>query len=104
MDTVLAANSESFRTQLVHHVCAQLMLTDDSLRLDFTKVDSLPSPPSHEDLTLKVRSPYRLRFSSDSIKVVSDASADEEKRYQYTINLRRIPGRKESDLKFSPQS
>jgi len=104
IDTVLAVNSEFFRTQLVHHVCTQLMLTDDSLQLDFTKVDSLPSPPSHEDLTLKVRSPYRLHFSPDSIKVVSDVSAEEEKRYQYTLGLRRIPGRKESELKFSLQA
>ena len=71
---------------------------------DFSKLESLPRLPGQEELTLKVRSPYRLRFESDSIKVVSHELAGHEGYYLYTLRLRRIPGMKEAQLNFSPQT
>jgi len=104
MGTLLAANSESFRTQLVYHVCTQLTVTDDSIQFDFAKVDSLPRPPSQPELALKVRSAQMLSFKSDSIKLVSEPLVDVEGSYQYTLRLDRIPGRKEAQLHFAPRS
>jgi hypothetical protein len=104
IDTLLAANSESFRTQLVHRVCTQLTLTDSDIRLDFTKVDSLPRPPKQKDLILKVKSSYLLRFGSDSIKVASESFVKRDGSYLYTLGLKRIPGRTEAALEVAAQS
>jgi hypothetical protein len=104
MGTLLAANSESFQAQLVHHVCAQLTMTDDSIRIDFAEVDSLPRPPSQQELTVKVRSPRMLSFASDTIKVVSEPPVEVESSYQYTLTLNRIPGRTAAQLSFAPRS
>ena len=104
MDTVLAANSESFRTQLVYHVCARLTMTDDSIRLDFAGVDSLPRLANQQELTLKVRSHHTLSFKSDSIKLVSEDPVETEGSYQYTLRLERLPGRKDAQLSFAPRS
>ncbi len=104
MGTLLAANSESFRTQLVHHVCTQLMVRDDSIQIDFSGVDSLPRPPSQQELTLKVRSPRILSFRSDTVRIVSDSPAEMEGSHQYTLRLSRIPGKKDAQLNFAPRS
>jgi hypothetical protein len=104
MATLLAADSESFRTQLVHHVCTQLTTTDDGIRLDFAKVDSLPRPPSQPALFLKVRSSRLLSFMSDTIKTVSEPPVEVEGSYQYALKLNRTPGRAEAQLSFAPRS
>ncbi len=104
MGTLLAANSESFRTQLVHHVCTQLAMTDDSIRLDFSKVDSLPRPLSQQEVIVKVRSPHVLKFKSDTIKLVSDSAVQVEGSNQHTLKLSRTRGRKEAQLNFAPRS
>jgi hypothetical protein len=104
MGTLLAANSESFRTQLVHHVCTRLTLMDDGIRLDFAKVDSLPRPPVQHELILKLRSPRALNFTSDTINVTPDPPTETEGSHQYTLRLSRIPGRKEAQLNFAALS
>ena len=104
MGTLLAANSESFRTQLVHHVCTRLTLMDDGIRLDFAKVDSLPRPPVQHELILKLRSPRALNFTSDTINVTPDPPTETEGSHQYTLKLSRIPGRKEAQLSFAARS
>ena len=100
MKTLLAADSESFRTQLVYHVCSQLTMTDDSIRLDFTNVDNLPRPLSRQEFTLKVRSPRLLNFESDSIHVRSEPPVESEGLCQYTLRLNRIPGYTEARLNY----
>jgi hypothetical protein len=104
METLLAADSESFRTQLVYHVCSQLTMTDDSIRLDFTNVDNLPRPPSRQEFTLKVRSPRLLNFESDSIHVRSEPPVESEGLCQYTLRLNRIPGYTEARLNYVSRS
>jgi hypothetical protein len=103
MGTLLAANSESFRTQLVHHACTQLTVRDDRIQIDFSKVDSLPRPPSRQEFTLKVRSPRMLNFKSDTIKVASEPPAETGGSYQYTLTFSRIPGKKDALLNFAPR-
>jgi hypothetical protein len=104
METLLAADSESFRNQLVHHVCTQLTITDDDIRMDFAKVDSLPRLPSRQELALKVRSPQMLSFESDSIRVGSEPPVESEGLYQYTLRLNRIPGYTEARLNYVSRS
>jgi hypothetical protein len=80
------------------------MLTDRGIQLDFIKVDSLPRPPKQDELTLKVKSPYLLRFGSDSIKVASEAFAKRDGFYLFTLRLKRIPGIREARLDVAAQS
>jgi hypothetical protein len=81
-----------------------LTLTDESIQLDFSKVDSLPPPPARQELTLKVRSPRILTFNSDTIKVASEAPAEMEGTYQYILRLSRMPGKKDAQLNYAPRS
>ncbi len=104
MGTMLASNSESFRTQLVNHICTQLTVTDDGIQFDFTKVEGLSRPPSQQELFLKVRSPRMMSFQSDTIKVAAESAAEMEGSYQYTLTLGRYPGRKTAQLTFTPRS
>jgi hypothetical protein len=99
METLLAPNSESFRTQLIHHICTQLSVSEQGIQLDFTRIDTLPTPGKQMELILKIRSPYRLRLESDSIKIASETSEIRGGCCLYTLSLERIPGRKEAQLK-----
>ncbi len=104
MGTLLATNSEHFRTQLVYRVCTQLTPTERGIQLDFTKVDGLPRPPKQDELTLKVRCPYTVRLGSDSIQVTSESFVKRDGSYLYTLKLKRIPGRKQAQVIVTPQS
>jgi hypothetical protein len=78
-------------------------MTDDSIRLDFARVDSLPRPPRQQELIVKVKSPRVVKFKSGSIKLLSESLAEVEGSYQYTLRLSRTVGRKEAQLDFEPR-
>jgi hypothetical protein len=102
METLLAADSKSFRTQLIYRTCTQLVVSQQGIQLDFTKIDTLPDLPLEKELILKIRSPYRLRLESDSIKRASETIEGGSDSFLYTLNLERIRGTKEMQLKVLP--
>jgi hypothetical protein len=98
-ETLLAANSESFRAQLGYHICTQLSISDRGIQLDFGKVDDLPGPYKRKGLTLKIMAPHRLRLESDNIGIESITAIQRDGSHLHTISLQRMPGRREVQLK-----
>jgi hypothetical protein len=102
-DRWLAANSESFRSQLIHHTWAKLYPTERGFRLDFTKVDALSSQTRREELVIKLKSPYPLRLSSESIGLASRTVVKRENFLLYSFRLTRLPDLKVVELKVCPE-
>jgi hypothetical protein len=99
--TCLPANSESFRAQLVYHVCTRLAVTGQDLQLDFSQADVLPGASKRQGLKLKIQDPRPLRFKSDSIEIASAASIGKNGSFLYTLELKRVPGRTQAQINVS---
>ncbi len=99
----LAADSEVFRAQLIHHVCTELTPTEKGFRLNFTKVDALPGQIKREEFVLKLKSPSPLRLSSESVDLASETVVKKENALLYSFKLKRLSGRKEVELKVLPE-
>jgi hypothetical protein len=102
-DMWLASNSESFRTQLIHHTCAKLAPSGEGFRLDFTKVDALPDRTRRQELILKLKSPFPLRLSSESVELASEITIRTGDSLLYSFRLKRLSGQKEVELKVLPK-
>ncbi len=103
-DTMLAPNSLSFRHQLVQHVCVKVNVTGKAVKLDFKMVDTLPGILGRGALTLKIKSPVQVSFKSDSIKILKKSKMQRESDYEYTIQLERMPAKKEVQIDISTEA
>lgn len=87
--TILAKNSISFQKQLVHYAYTNVEVKGSVIEIDFSNTDQLDSLFKGDELILKVSSPVRLSFSSETIKIVKDASLKQNNTILYTMNLKR---------------
>ncbi len=101
VDTMLAPDSLFFRNQLVHNVCTPLTVAERTVRLDFTKVDGMLGTLGRKELTLRFKSPAPLQLQSATIKVASQNAERKDGFVLSTVQLERIPGRAQAELKFT---
>jgi hypothetical protein len=104
METLLAPDSESFRTQLIHHYCTQLQLADEGFQIDFTKVDVLSHPLKRQELTVKMKSPWPVSIKSDDINISLLSSIKKDGTFLSSVNFKRTSGEKVAIIKVLPQS
>ncbi len=91
-DTMLAENSFFFQKQLLHHQVTKINTEDRAIKLDFSETDKTPKLLNPDELVIKVDSPAKLDFHSDTAKIVSTSSVKTDNGLLYTLNLKR--GRK----------
>lgn len=103
-DTMLAPDSVAFERQLVHHVCTRIALSGDTIDLDFRETDDLPTPMGRDSLTLKVRSPVPLDFTSDTLAIPSSSSRRAGDESIHMLQLDRRRGHETARLRFAPVS
>ena len=84
-ETLLAKNSASFRTQLIHHVCTKIQVVDDKIELDFLETNKLNDQLEDNELTVKIESKRRLNFSSDDVEVTESKMNQRKDNYSYTL-------------------
>ncbi len=99
-NTILAPDSLWFRHQLVQHVCSDADIAGKSIRLNFKQVDTLPGNLGCCQVTLKIKSPVKLVFNSNSIRIIK-LSKQKHDVYYYTLELERMGDRKEALIKMS---
>ena len=88
-DTMLAENSVFFQKQLLHHQVTKINTEDRAIKIDFSETDKTPKLLNPDELVIKVDSPAKLDFHSDSVKIVSTSSVKTDNGLLYTLNLKR---------------
>ena len=88
-DTMLAENSFFFQKQLLHHQVTKINTEDRAIKLDFSETDKTPKLLNPDELVIKVDSPAKLDFHSDTAKIVSTSSVKTDNGLLYTLNLKR---------------
>jgi hypothetical protein len=103
-ETLLARNSEDFCHQLVHHRCTILDQAADHIGINFSNVDKFQSPFGQKDLILKIESPTELLFEAEDITIDSETVKRKPNNFMYSLNLTRLPDRKEARLSYEYKS
>ncbi len=88
-DTMLAENSFFFQKQLLHHQVTKINTEDRAIKIDFSETDKTPKLLNPDELVIKVDSPAKLDFHSDTVKIVSTSSVKTDNGLLYTLNLKR---------------
>lgn len=84
-ETLLSKNSASFRTQLIHHVCTEMQVVEDTIELDFLETNKLKDQLADNEVTVKIESERKLIFSSDDVKVIESKMNQRKDNYSYTL-------------------
>ncbi len=90
-ETLLAADSSSFRNQLIHHTCTKLQIRESDIKIDFMESDTLKDHLSNNQLTIKIASAEKLKFNSKTINIASSKVSRENDTWLHTIALNRLP-------------
>ena len=99
-DTMLAKDSLEFRHQLLHHTCTKAKLAGNTVELDFSEGDALPGEKGYGNLTLKIATPGRMTFKSNTIRIIDTSAKKYENSCLYKLQLERIPGRKKARIEM----
>lgn len=99
-ETLLAANSSSFRNQLIHHTCTKLQVRESDIKIDFMETDKLKDQLSNHQLTLKISSAEKLKFNSKTIKITSSKVTRENGTWLHTIDFDRLPDSRNVSVGF----
>lgn len=91
-DTLLATDSCAFRKQLLHLFATKIQLNGTSFELDFTEVDRIMGELDRSELVIKVSSPNKLIFNTDTIKIAATDIFVNGDVNLYTLKLTRLPG------------
>lgn len=90
-ETLLAPDSSSFLTQLIHHTNTKLEVRESDIKIDFTETDKLKDQLRNNQVTLKIACDDKLKFDSKTITVGSMEVARENNTWLHTVVLDRIP-------------
>lgn len=90
-ETLLAADSLSFRNQLIHHTCTKLQIRESDIKVDLTGTDKLKDHLSNNQLTIKIACDEKLKFNSKTIKITSSKVTRANDTWLHTIVLDRLP-------------
>ena len=85
-DRLLGANTASAFSQLVHHRWVELLTTDSSINLDWTRVATVNTPGLIKTFFLKLQALGMARFSVENLRLLS---ASEELPGQWRLHLER---------------
>lgn len=99
-DTLLATNSGAYVKQLLHMSATKVQLNGSAIELDFTEVDKLMEEPNRDELIVKVSSPGKLIFNSDTVKIASTDLFVDGGDNLYTLKLTRLKGYKKAGINF----
>jgi hypothetical protein len=89
-ETMLAPDSVFFQRQLVHRICTVASVQERFINLDFSKTRFLPDKIAWNQFNLKLRSPTRLRFDAENIKILTDSYIMDNNQFLYTLSLEGI--------------
>lgn len=84
-ETLLAKNSTSFRTQLIHHVCTKVQILEKKIILDFLETNKLKDQLANNQLTVKIESDKKLTFNSDVVSLSVSKQIYGKGGYLYTL-------------------
>jgi hypothetical protein len=63
-------------------------------------VDALPGERGYDNLTLKIATPVRMTFKSNTIRIIDTSAKKYESSWLYRLQLERIPGRKKARIEM----
>lgn len=89
-ETLLAKNSASFRTQLIHHVCTNFQIIENKIVLDFLETNKLKDQLADDRLTVKIESKRKLAFSSNEVELSVSKIKEEKSAYLHTLEIKGI--------------
>ncbi len=87
-DTILAPDSVYLQKQLAHHSLTGVKILKNSIELDFTETDKLPSSFGKAELTIKIITEKASKFQSDNINIDSVKLSKGDK-FLYTLKISR---------------
>lgn len=87
-DTMLAPDSVFFQKQLVHHTCTRVTPKGNRILFDFNETDSLPLK-DHNLFVLNIKGGNNLKFTSDSLKVISQSVIKKDHPDIYSLQIQR---------------
>lgn len=88
-ETLLAKSSLTFQQQLVHHKLTKVEIADSAIKLDFSDTNKIDTIILNEELTVKVSSHAELKFSSDTMDIVSVSSTKKNEEILHILSLRK---------------
>ncbi len=100
METLLAVDSSSFLTQLIHHNSTKIQVRDADINIDFRETDKLKEQLRNNKLTIKISSDQKLKFNSDTIRISSSNVIRENDSWLHTVELERLKDSGNSVLAF----
>ncbi len=90
-ETLLAVDSSSFRTQLIHHTFTKLQVQESDININLAETDNLKDHLSKNQLTIKVSCDEKLKFNSKTVKIASSIAMRQNDTWLHTIVLNRLP-------------
>ncbi len=93
-DRMLAKNPVVFQKQLVHYKATKIERKGNTIALDFSDTDKVGNLLPNDEMVLKVKSPEKLKFSSETIKIQRTSLIRDNNNIIYTINLKRGKNKK----------
>jgi len=100
LETMLARNSVEFQKQLVHEKLTAIEVIKDEIRLDFSKTKDVGTILANDELTIKLSSNKKLKFSSKTVKSLSISSQKVDELILYKLKLK-LENNKNAVIKFS---
>lgn len=88
-ETLLAADSQSFISQLTHHVSTQVNLSEQHINIDFKKTDKYAEKSISNEIIIKVSTPKKVKFKSNSIGISQSKMVQNKNNRIYTLVLDR---------------
>ncbi|MBT3384618.1 MAG: hypothetical protein HN778_18395 [Prolixibacteraceae bacterium] len=98
-DMMLAPDSVAFQNQLVHQTLTKTQLKRNSIKIDFTETDKLPSGVGMGELTLKIVTDKPTQFKSEDIKIKSQ-TLQRGSKFLYNLILKRKAGKLKVNIIF----
>lgn len=89
-ETLLAKNSASFRTQLIHHVCTNFQISENKIVLDFLETKKLKDQLVDDWLTVKIESKRKLSFSSNEVELSVSKIKEDKSAFLHTLEIKGI--------------
>ena len=90
VESMLARDSSAFTDQLVHNVCSKVQLQDAKIDINFMETNKLKDQLNSNQLTLKMESERKLKFSSKDLRLSDYKMSETNGNYLYTLVFDRI--------------